>query len=170
MAGDDHPWAMTPETLDAFLDEVARDWGGPVGLEVRAPSRARDERFRGTWARYLRQGASPAAVTALATMNAAIDVRPVLGSVQRPDARPASDRRSRGPIESGRYLAAHIPGALLRELPGEDHLPWVGDADRVLDEIEEFLTGVRQRGRETGCWPPCCSPTSSARPNARRAR
>ena len=148
MAGEDHPWAMTAETLDAFLDEVAHDWGGPVGLEVRAPSRARDERFRGTWARYLRQGASPAAVTALATMNAAIDVRPVLGSVHVPTLvlHRIGDRAV--PIESGRYLAAHIPGALLRELPGEDHLPWVGDANRVLDEIEEFLTGVRQRGRD----------------------
>jgi class 3 adenylate cyclase len=148
MAGSDHPWAMTEETLAAFLDEVTRDWGGPVGLEARAPSRAGDERFRMSWAKYLRQGASPAAVLALATMNAAIDVRPVLASVHVPTLvlHRTGDRAV--PVESGRYLAAHIPGAQLRELPGEDHLPWVGDADRVLEEIEEFLTGVRQRGRD----------------------
>jgi class 3 adenylate cyclase len=48
------------------------------------------------------------------------------------------------PIEDGRYLAKHIPNAKYIELPGIDHLPWVGDADAILDEIEEFLTGVRQ--------------------------
>jgi class 3 adenylate cyclase len=47
----------------------------------------------------------------------------------------------------GRYLADHIPGAKLVELDGADHLFWVGDADAILDEIEEFLTGLR-RGPE----------------------
>ena len=47
-------------------------------------------------------------------------------------------------VEEGRYLAARIPGAKFVELPGMDHLPWVGDQDAVLDEVEEFLTGVRQ--------------------------
>ena len=47
------------------------------------------------------------------------------------------------PVEAGRLLAARIPGAKLVELPGIDHLPWVGDADAIVDEIAEFLTGVR---------------------------
>jgi class 3 adenylate cyclase len=46
-------------------------------------------------------------------------------------------------IEEGRWLAKQIPGACFVELAGEDHLPWVGDSDAVLDEVEEFLTGVR---------------------------
>jgi class 3 adenylate cyclase len=46
-------------------------------------------------------------------------------------------------IEEGRYLAAHIPGARLVELLGADHLPWAGDQDAILEEVEEFLTGVR---------------------------
>ena len=36
-----------------------------------------------------------------------------------------------------------MPEAKLVELGGSDHLPWVGDQDAVLDEIEEFLTGIR---------------------------
>jgi class 3 adenylate cyclase len=44
-------------------------------------------------------------------------------------------------------MARQIPGAKYAELPGDDHLPWVGDQDTMLDEIEEFLTGVR-RGPE----------------------
>jgi class 3 adenylate cyclase len=46
-------------------------------------------------------------------------------------------------IDEGRYLAAHIPGARFVELPGADHLPWAGDQDAILEEVEEFLTGVR---------------------------
>jgi class 3 adenylate cyclase len=47
------------------------------------------------------------------------------------------------PVEAGRYMAAHIPGARLVELPGSDHIPWVGDGLAVVDEVEEFLTGSR---------------------------
>lgn len=143
MAGPGHPWGNTPESLEAFLEEIRRDWGGPVGLEQRAPSRAGDDRFRTNWARYLRLGASPAAVLALCAMNAAIDVRPILESVRVPTLVLHRTGDAAVPVESGRYLAEHIPGATFVEMPGVDHLPWVGDADRVLGEIEEFLTGVR---------------------------
>jgi class 3 adenylate cyclase len=44
----------------------------------------------------------------------------------------------------GRFLAEHITGATYVELAGEDQWPWAGDADSVLDEVEEFLTGVRR--------------------------
>jgi class 3 adenylate cyclase len=47
------------------------------------------------------------------------------------------------PVQLSRYLAEHIPGAKYVELPGSDHVPWVGDADEVLAEIEEFVTGIR---------------------------
>jgi class 3 adenylate cyclase len=142
MIGPGHPWGNSPEGLAAMLEEVRRDWGGPVGLDVRAPSRAHDERFRATWARYLRQGASPAAVLALAEMNAAIDVRPALEACHVPTLVLHRTGDQAVPVASGRYVAEHIPGARLVELPGIDHLPWVGDSDAILDEIEGFLTGV----------------------------
>jgi len=141
----DYPWGSSPQAHAAFLDEIARDWGGPVGLEARAPSRAHDPRFRETWARYLRLGASPAAVAALVRMNAEIDVRSVLPSVRVPTLvlHRTGDRAS--PVGGGRYIADRIPQATFVELPGDDHLPWIGDADRVLEEIEHFLTGERPR-------------------------
>jgi class 3 adenylate cyclase len=142
-ASADYPIGRSEESLQAFLDEIASDWGGPVGLAVRAPSRIADERFRANWARYLRLGASPAAVLALTRMNAEIDVRPVLESVPVPTLVLHRTGDLTIPVEAGRYLADHIPGASLVEMSGDDHLPWVGDADRVLGEIEEFLTGVR---------------------------
>ena len=48
-------------------------------------------------------------------------------------------------IAGSRYMAEHIPGAKLVEMPGADHLPWLTDSDAIVDEIEEFITGVRGR-------------------------
>jgi len=141
----DYPAGLSTEQFSAWVDEIATNWGSPVGLEDRAPSMANDARFRETWARYLRLSASPAAVVALVRMNAQIDVRPILASIRVPTLvlHRLGDRTI--PIEAGRYLAEHIPGAKLVELSGDDHLPWLGDVDDVLGEIEEFLTGVRHR-------------------------
>jgi pimeloyl-ACP methyl ester carboxylesterase len=143
LVGDGYPWGYTREGLDAFLAEIDRDWGGPVGLDVRAPSRAADERFRANWARYLRMGASPSAVLALVKMNAEIDVRPILETCRVPTLVLHRSGDHAVPVESGRYLADHLPNAKLVELPGVDHLPWVGDTESILGEIEEFLTGIR---------------------------
>ena len=139
----DYPWGSSPEAYAAFLEEIERDWGGPVGLEMRAPSRVDDPRFRETWARYLRLGASPAAVLELVRMNAQIDVRPILPAIRVPTLvlHRTGDRTF--PVEGGRDLAERIPGATFVELAGDDHLPWVGDADAVLGEIEHLLTGAR---------------------------
>jgi pimeloyl-ACP methyl ester carboxylesterase/DNA-binding winged helix-turn-helix (wHTH) protein len=140
---EDYPWAPTEEERAAFLDEIRRDWGGPVGIEARAPSAAGDPQFREWWASYLRMGASPAAALALTRMNAGIDVRGVLASIRVPTLviHRAGDECLK--VEEGRYVASRIPGARFVELPGCDHLPFVGDQDEILDEIEEFLTGAR---------------------------
>ncbi|TMD83383.1 MAG: adenylate/guanylate cyclase domain-containing protein [Chloroflexi bacterium] len=139
----DYPWGVSAEQQAAFLAEIERDWGGPVGLDVRAPSKLGDGRFSDNWARYLRMGASPGAVLALTRMNAEIDVRPILETIRVPTLvlHRSGDRVI--PIEAGRYLAERIPAASFIELAGEDHLPWIGDAGAVLGEIEQFLTGVR---------------------------
>lgn len=67
----EYPWGPTPEQRDAFLEEIVRSWGGPVGIEERAPSRAHDPQFREWWAAYLRMGAGPGAAFALTRMNSA---------------------------------------------------------------------------------------------------
>ena len=141
----DYPFGSSIEQHTAFLREIERDWGGPVGLEIRAPSKLGDTRFRETWARYLRMGASPGAALALTRMNGEIDVRPILGAIRVPTLvlHRTGDRTI--PVEAGRYLAEQIPEASLVELAGDDHLPWIGDSDAVLGEIEEFLTGARTR-------------------------
>ncbi len=139
----DYPWAPTLEEREKFYEEIEEHWGGPVGLEERAPSLAGDRRFREWWATYLRMGASPGAALALTQMNAEINVRHLLPTIRVPTLviHRKDDRCLR--VEEGRYVAERIPGAKLVELPGQDHLPFVGDQDAILDEVEEFLTGVR---------------------------
>jgi pimeloyl-ACP methyl ester carboxylesterase len=70
----DYPWGPTHEHQQAFIHQVEREWGGPVGIETRAPSMAHDERFRQWWARFHRMSASPAAAATLLRMNEDIDI------------------------------------------------------------------------------------------------
>jgi pimeloyl-ACP methyl ester carboxylesterase/DNA-binding winged helix-turn-helix (wHTH) protein len=139
----DYPWAPTTEERSHFFEEIRQHWGGPVGLEERAPSASADPQFREWWATYLRMGASPGAALALTQMNAEIDVRHVLESIRVPTLVIHRTDDQCLKVEEGRYVAERIPGARFVELPGVDHLPFVGDQDVILDEVEEFLTGVR---------------------------
>ena len=139
-----YEFGRTQENFEAFLHEIEHDWGKPVGLALRAPSRVSDESFRGWWARFLRASASPRAAADLLRMNNQIDVRHVLPSIRVPTLVLHSVGDLTLPVEGSRYLARMIPGANLVELPGEDHLPYLNDAEAILDEVEEFLTGVRR--------------------------
>lgn len=140
---EDYPWGPTAEQREVFLEDIGKNWGGPLGIEDRAPSKSADPEFRQWWASYLRMGASPGAAVALTRMNARIDVRPILRTIQVPTLviHRSGDRCLL--VDEGRHIAELIPGAKFVELPGDDHLPFVGDADLILDEIEEFLTGKR---------------------------
>jgi len=90
---DEYPWGPTIEQREQFFEVMRKQWGGPVGIDERAPSLANDPQFRDWWATYLRMGASPGAAVALTQMNAEIDVRNVLASIRVPSIR--SSRRSR---------------------------------------------------------------------------
>ena len=140
---EEYPWGPTAEAREAFYQEIQTHWGGPVGIAERAPSRMHDPVFRDWWSAYLRMGASPGAALALTKMNADIDVRHVLPSVRVPTLVLHRSHDRCLVVEEGRYLASRIPGARMVELPGEDHLPFVGDQDALLDEVEDFLTGSR---------------------------
>ena len=128
---------------EAWLEDLRKQWGGPVEIEMWAPSMAQDVRFRDWFAKYLRLGGSPSAVVNIFRMSSAIDVRAILPAIRVPTLvlHRVGDRAVN--IGHGRYLAQHIPGAKLVELPGDDHIWWVGDSDAITNEIEEFLTGER---------------------------
>lgn len=144
----DYPWGMTEDERDRFLNEIENHWGGPIGLKQRAPSMVGDPKFCNWWATYLRMAASPAAALAVTRMNAEIDVRGLLGSVRVPTLVLHRTGDACLNVEEGRYVAAHIPGARFVELPGVDHLPFVGDQEPILDEIQRFL---RSLGKPIDC-------------------
>jgi hypothetical protein len=89
-------------------------------------------------------GASPGAAVALTRMNAEIDVRPILSSIRVPSLilHRKGDRCIK--VEEGRFLSQRIPGAKYVELPGEDHLPFVGDQEEIVNEIEKFLSEIQE--------------------------
>lgn len=137
---DEYPWAPTEEQREAFFELMRREWGGPVGIDERAPSLADDNAFREWWATYLRMGASPGAAVALTKMNAEIDVRNVLPSIHVPTLVIHREGDLCLKVEEGRFVAKQIPGAKYVELDGIDHLPFVGEQKEILDEIERFVT------------------------------
>lgn len=140
---EDCPWGQRLEDRDTFIATCEEEWGGPVGLDIRAPTLAKDERVRQWWSRFLRMSASPAANSALVRMNSEIDIRHVLPVIRVPTLILHSLGERLIDVTASRYMAHRITGAKYIELPGIDHLPWGQDADAILDEIEDFLTGVR---------------------------
>jgi len=142
---EDYTWAPTPEQRQEFLKQIREEWGGPVGIEVRAPSLANDAQFRNWWATYLRMGASPGAALALTIMNTEVDIRHVLPLVGVPTLVIHRSGDQCLKVEEGRYLATHIPGARFVELPGDDHLPFAGDQSAILSEIEQFVSRASHR-------------------------
>lgn len=140
---EDYPWAPTRAERQTFFDAIAQGWGGVVDLDNLAPSVANDERFKQRWATYLRRSASPKRALALARMNTEIDIRTILPAIRVPTLilHRTQDRDSN--VGGSRWMATQIPNAKFVELDGADHLPFVGDADSLLDEVQEFLTGTR---------------------------
>jgi pimeloyl-ACP methyl ester carboxylesterase len=139
---DDYPWAPSPEERAASIEEVGREWVSEADLAHYAPSE--DAAFRDHLQRFFRQSASPGAAQALLEMNSQIDTRSILPTIRVPTAviHRTDDRDVT--VEEGRWIAEQIPTARFVELPGEDHVLWAGDQDALLDEIEQFLTGVRR--------------------------
>jgi pimeloyl-ACP methyl ester carboxylesterase len=139
----DYPWAQTPEERELAYEMVENEWGSMMDLSHYVPSKINDEAFAQRLAKYFRHSASPGAAVALLRMNTEIDIRAILPTIRVPTLviHRTGDRDAN--VEEGRWLAARIAGARFTELPGEDHFPWVGDQDAILDEIQEFLTGVR---------------------------
>jgi pimeloyl-ACP methyl ester carboxylesterase len=137
----DFPWGRHPAMYDADVDATLRTWGSDQtpNIALFAPSVVNDHAAVERFARFMRAAASPGAAVALARMNRSIDVRPLLGELRVPTLvlHRTGDRAT--PIAIGRYLAEHIPGAVLAELPGDDHLMWLGDQDAVVDAVQVFL-------------------------------
>jgi class 3 adenylate cyclase len=138
------PWLVPRGELEQQIEDSLRRWADPGGHEYflgrGSPDMTEDERR--AFARVLRLSQSPGAFRDYMRMNLDVDVCDVLGSIQAPtlilhrteillDAR------------SGRYLAEHVPGARLVELPGRNFAPSVGDQDALFAELERFVSEIQ---------------------------
>lgn len=144
MRAPDYPHGVSEEDLrqrlalleeDDWASAATRDWLGRV-----APDVVRDPGALGWYTSYVRRGASPGASRAMRLMNTEIDVRDVLPTISVPTL--VLHRARESWRDGSRFMGTHIPGARMVELPGNDHLPWEGDAESLLDEIEGFLSGL----------------------------
>jgi pimeloyl-ACP methyl ester carboxylesterase len=120
VAATDYPMGIAAELFEALLAQVDQPWGSEAMAATMVPSRADDARFRRWFAKLQRASASPRAVQPLLRAAFEVGVRPLLGLVQAPTL--ILHRRDDQilPVEHGRSLAEHIPGAKLVELPGAD--------------------------------------------------
>jgi class 3 adenylate cyclase len=141
VAADDYSIGLPAEVAEAMAAQTDQVWGTEAMVATMAPSRAGDERFRRWLGKMVRAAASPRAAQMLVRAMLEADVRSVLPLIQAPTL--VLHRRDAQliPIEHGRYLADHIPGATLVERPGVDATFWE-TPDVALDRIEAFLAGV----------------------------
>jgi pimeloyl-ACP methyl ester carboxylesterase len=139
----DFPYGKSSEEQAAFFERFLAEMGTGKNLDLQAPSVAGDEPFVEWWARFERLVASPSAYQELARIFTEVDVREVLPSIHVPTLVIHREGDRIVLERQASYVAAQITGATQLELPGEDHLPFVGDADAILDEVERFVTGRR---------------------------
>jgi class 3 adenylate cyclase len=131
------------ERFEEVTAMAEKHWGEGLVVELFAPNLAGSPTMRRTWGLFERAAASPGMVTALLRSYREIDVTHVLPSLRLPTLVLHRADDVAVPKEAGQVLADQIPGARYVELPGNDHIPWFGDTDALLDEVEEFLTGSR---------------------------
>ncbi len=137
-------WFPTDEALEGLFSYIDTGWGTGESLPLFAPTSAGDVAFQEWWGRFERLGADPGAAINLMRMNSQIDITDILPSIHVPTLVIHRAEDTTIDFDGGETLAEAIPDARLVELPGSDHLPWVGDNPlRIIDEIEHFLTGAR---------------------------
>ena len=138
---EDWPFGRTEQEQELFYDRFTREMGTAKNLELQGPSH--DDRLKRWWARFERLGASPGAWREMAEILGHLDIRHVLPNIRVPTLVIQRTGDLIVDVAQGREIAKRIPKATFVELPGDDHIPFLGDADAIVDEIEEFLTGAR---------------------------
>jgi class 3 adenylate cyclase len=112
-------------------------------LRIISPTVAKDNVFRAWWDLAGNRAASPSMARAITQIVAESDARDKLAAITAPTLILHRDSSEFIPVGGGRYLAEHITGSRYVELPGPDSLYWVADTAPLLNEVEEFITGVR---------------------------
>lgn len=139
----DYPWGFDNEGQELIDEYIENSWGSGLGVILMAPDLAENEAFRRWYGQLERLAGSPGSMLAAWRWNMNIDIRPVLPVIRVPTLVLHRVGDALVQVESGRYLAAHIPDAKYVELEGSEHYAFIGDVDGLVDEVEEFLTGKK---------------------------
>lgn len=134
------PWGATREQMEDFRKFLIANWGTGKDIGFWAPTAKNDQAYRDWWVKLERYGASPGAVADLTALYPDIDVRHALPLIQAPMLVIHAKNDRAIPVQAARVLAEKVPNARLVELDSVDHAPWLGDQDRVVEEIETFLS------------------------------
>lgn len=137
--------AMTAGNSEAQVNERLKSWGTGEWLKKSWPSLIAKPQGIDVLAKVERLSASPGAIKAIALLITQIDVRPILPTIRIPTLVMHRKGDLQVPVEAGRALASQIPDAKFIEYPGDDHVFWSGDVEGFLGDIEEFVTGSRDR-------------------------
>jgi class 3 adenylate cyclase/pimeloyl-ACP methyl ester carboxylesterase len=144
----DYPIGIPSVLMKEFREGLDPDSGGPVKEELEdlrlfAPSAADDPEFQRWWSRASKRGAAPATAAVLSMMTTEADVRHHLAAIEAPTLVIHRDEALAPGLEHGRYIADHLGNARFISMPGSDIIPYVGDSDGLMDEIQEFIVGDR---------------------------
>ena len=142
LTGGRRPLITDPALLRKLSAAVETGWGQASLVPVLAPSRANDARFLAWYRRWERLSSTPSAAAATLRWAVGFDLGPVLPAIQARTLLVQRTGAALFDLESVRAAAKLIPDARCAELPGDDELPYVGDADALLDVVQEFLTGT----------------------------
>jgi class 3 adenylate cyclase/pimeloyl-ACP methyl ester carboxylesterase len=136
------PWGLPRRLVDPFLALQETRWGTGANLEFVAPSHVHDDRLRRWFGLKERLAFPPATAQAFWRMGMQLDMRPILPAIGVPTLVFHTADNRQAPVGNGRYLAEHICGCTYVELPGDDHLIHLSQADTIADGIEGFITGM----------------------------
>ncbi|HEV2924910.1 MAG TPA: adenylate/guanylate cyclase domain-containing protein [Solirubrobacteraceae bacterium] len=144
----DYDWAMTSEEREELSERNVATWGeaNSIAMSAWAPSMAEDPALVAWFARMQRLAASPGEARIISRAMVDLDVRDALPRIRVPTLIMHRPRELVWDVRHSRYLAEHIPDARYVELEGLDSFPFVGDSETIIEEIQEFLTGVRSGG------------------------
>src|SRR5262245_6264298 len=143
IADDDYPWGIPDEALERIVEQIRLGYTAEaqsVFLHQMAPDA--DAATEAWWQTFFPSAVTSKEAAEEVTRVGPVAIRSVLPSVRVPTLLLHRTDDDAANVEASRYMAERIPGARFVELPGADHLPFLGDADTVLDLTQEFLTGT----------------------------
>jgi pimeloyl-ACP methyl ester carboxylesterase len=147
MEAPDYPAGRSRDEARDYVRRLAEGWGNGGTLDQNAPTVANDPAVREWVSRAERTLGSPGMAVQMTSALGAADVREEARALRVPTLIMHRTDDPAIPVQQGRWLAENVPNARWVELEGIDHAAYFGDMTGALEEIEEWVTGVRPAHR-----------------------